>query len=65
MSAWEELAEGERLVVDLACTGMTDAEIASRLHVEAGQVAATLSAVAARVGCGSRTELVVAALTRR
>jgi DNA-binding CsgD family transcriptional regulator len=63
-SGWPSLTPTEQTVVDLVCEGLSNKEIAVRLLVSRRTVDTHLTHVYAKLGVGSRTELVSLALRR-
>ncbi|WP_110293644.1 helix-turn-helix transcriptional regulator [Nocardia tenerifensis] len=56
-SGWASLTPMERSVVDLAVSGLSNPEIATRLYISRGTVKTHLAHVYAKLGVANRTEL--------
>ncbi|MEO5900009.1 MAG: LuxR C-terminal-related transcriptional regulator [Ilumatobacteraceae bacterium] len=61
---WSALTPTERLVVDLASAGLTNAAVGQRLHIGAGTIKTHLAHIYAKLGVANRTELAVEATKR-
>lgn len=61
----DSLAESERVVLDLLCRGMSNADIAAHAYYAESSVKKTVSQLVRRFGVSSRLELVVTVLDAR
>lgn len=62
---WARLSRAQRTVVDLACEGLTNPEIAERLSLSPRTVQRHLYEVFRKMGVATRSELVAAAVRRK
>lgn len=61
VSIWAGLCDKDRKVLQLLCTGMTDAEIGRAMATDEHEIRAAVAALSAGAGCSTRAELLTRA----